>query len=111
MQWQQHYQVAYALQSWKHRPNGDDSVAAQWQQDLTTMAIASWQCLICKMTIIHGNGNGSSQQSHAANITITVIPLCSNRVLPQWWQAVTTMATANSQHEIFLLKKSTNGHG
>jgi len=36
---------------------------------------------------------------------ITMIPLSSNRVLPQWWQVVTTMATANSQHEIFLLKK------
>jgi len=48
-QWQQHTQVAYALQAWKHRPNGNNSVAAQWRQVSTTTAIASWQCGNCKI--------------------------------------------------------------
>jgi len=67
MQWQQHYQVAYALQSWEHWPNGNDSVAAQWWQDPTTMAIASWQYLICKMTINHGDGDGNGNGNGSSN--------------------------------------------
>jgi len=50
-----------ALQSWEHRPNGN-SVAAQWWQVLTTLALASWQCVNFKTTTndSDGNGNGSS---------------------------------------------------